>query len=186
MKLIATKLEGVFLITPKKHIDNRGYFLESYKQSFLIDHGVNINFTQDNLSFSKQYVLRGLHSQQSPYGQVKLVRCIQGNIFDVAVDIRINSPSFGQWVGYHLNSDNCHSLLIPAGYAHGFYVTSPQALVAYKVDQPYAPDHEVTIIYNDSTINIQWPGTKFILNEKDNQAPNLETVTNQICKNLLS
>ena len=176
MKLIATKLADLFLIAPKKYKDDRGYFLESYKRDFLCEQGINIDFIQDNLSYSTKNVLRGLHLQKSPYAQTKLVRCLQGNIFDVAIDLRPSSPSFGAWVGYNLNDDNCYALLIPQGFAHGFYVTSDYALVAYKVDNPYQPQHELTVIYNDPKINIAWPGENFIISDKDKQGMCLDDI----------
>jgi dTDP-4-dehydrorhamnose 3,5-epimerase len=174
MEFMQTGLDGVLLLKPKKYLDERGYFLESYKKNMFHENGIFLDFSQDNLSFSKKNVLRGLHFQQSPFEQAKLVRCISGSIFDVAVDIRLGSPTFGKWLGYELNEDNCHSLLIPGGFAHGFYVMSDNAFVSYKVDNPYHANSEGSIIYNDPDIGIIWPGTEFILSEKDKLATTLE------------
>lgn len=174
MEFMKTELEGVLLLKPNKYLDDRGYFLESYKKSVFYDNGISLEFTQDNLSFSKKNVLRGLHFQKSPFEQAKLVRCISGSIFDVAVDIRLDSPTFGKWVGFELSDDNCYSLLIPGGFAHGFYVLSDQAFVSYKVDNPYHANSEGSIIYNDPDIGITWPGTEFILSEKDKLASTLD------------
>ena len=168
MKFIATLLPDVFLIELNVFQDERGFFLESYQKKRFQEAGIKADFLQDNHSKSCQGVLRGLHYQiKQPQG--KLVRVIVGEIFDVAVDIRKNSPTFGKWVGDYLSAENKKMLWLPEGFAHGFYVTSPQAEVLYKSTDYYAPQWERTIAWNDPAINISWPTTgEFpILSPKD-------------------
>ena len=174
MEFHETELLGVFLVHYKKFPDSRGYFLESYKKAAFESNGLHYDFIQDNLSCSKRNVLRGLHFQKDPFAQTKFVRCIQGSIFDVAVDLRIGSPTFGKWVGYELNDENCSALLIPGGFAHGFYVLSDQAFVSYKIDAPYNAASEGSIIFNDKDVDIKWPGSEFIVSDKDQMAPSLK------------
>lgn len=168
MRFIPTTILDVIIIEPKIFADQRGFFLESYQKQRFLEAGIDADFVQDNHSKSQQGVLRGLHYQiQQPQG--KLVRVITGEIFDVAVDIRKNSSTFGKWVGDYLSADNKKMLWIPTGFAHGFYVTSPEAEVLYKSTDYYAPQSERTIAWNDSTVNIQWPigGVTPILSSKD-------------------
>lgn len=168
MKITPTLLPEVFLIEPKVFQDERGFFLESYQKERFNEAGINVDFVQDNHSRSRQGVLRGLHYQiKQPQG--KLVRVIMGEIFDVAVDIRKNSGTFGKWVGDYLSAENKKMLWVPIGFAHGIYVTSPQAEVLYKSTDYYAPEWERTIAWNDPAINIQWPtnGEFPILSPKD-------------------
>ena len=147
----------MLIIEPKVFGDNRGFFYESFNQAALNEAtGQNVNFVQDNHSRSSKGVLRGLHYQiRQPQG--KLVRVARGAVFDVAVDIRKNSPSFSKWVGIELSEDNCKQLWIPAGFAHGFLVTSESAEFLYKATDYYAPEHERCIAWNDPAIGIQWP-----------------------------
>jgi dTDP-4-dehydrorhamnose 3,5-epimerase len=168
LKFISTLIPDVFLIEPKVFPDERGFFLESYQKKRFKEAGIDVDFLQDNHSRSCQRVLRGLHYQiKQPQG--KLVRVIAGEIFDVAVDIRKNSPSFGKWVGDYLSAENKKMLWVPIGFAHGFYVTSPDAEVLYKSTDYYAPEWERTIAWNDPAINIPWPtkGEFPLLSPKD-------------------
>jgi dTDP-4-dehydrorhamnose 3,5-epimerase len=157
MKALATEIPEVLLIEPQVFGDSRGFFFESYNQlSFAEKTGVKADFVQDNHSRSSQNVLRGLH-YQIEQAQGKLVRVIWGEIFDVAVDIRKNSPTFGQWVGYLLSAENKRQLWVPAGFAHGFLVVSEAAEVLYKTTDYYAPKHERCILWNDRDLAIAWP-----------------------------
>jgi dTDP-4-dehydrorhamnose 3,5-epimerase len=168
MRFISTTIPDVIVIEPKVFADERGFFLESYQKRLFSETGIPFDFIQDNHSKSQQGVLRGLH-YQIQQAQGKLVRVITGEIFDVAVDIRKHSPTFGKWVGDYLSAENKKMLWVPAGFAHGFYVTSPTAEVLYKTTDYYAPQWERSIIWNDPTINIDWPidGTTPILSPKD-------------------
>lgn len=168
MNVVKTKIPDVWLIEPQVFGDSRGFFYESYNEkAFAEKTGVNVGFVQDNHSRSAKNVLRGLHYQvQQPQG--KLVRVVVGEVFDVAVDIRKSSPTFGQWVGYHLSAENKRQLWIPAGFAHGFLVVSDVAEVLYKTDEYYAPQHERSILWNDGDLAIAWPiDASPILSAKD-------------------
>ena len=156
MKFTSTLIPDVLVIEPKVFQDERGFFLESYQKNHFINAGIDADFVQDNHSKSRFGTLRGLHYQiRHPQG--KLVRVIAGEIFDVAVDIRRNSPSFGKWVGDFLSAENKKMLWVPAGFAHGFLVTSPSAELLYKATEYYTPEWERTIAWNDPTLNINWP-----------------------------
>ena len=156
MNIISTSIPDVLLIEPKVFPDARGFFLESYQKKRFQEAGIDAEFVQDNHSKSCQGTLRGLHYQiRQPQG--KLIRVIAGEIFDVAVDIRRSSPTFGQWVGDYLSADNKRMLWVPAGFAHGFYVVSPEAEVVYKASDYYAPQWERCILWNDPEIGVQWP-----------------------------
>lgn len=149
---------SVQLIVPERHGDNRGWFAETYNRERFGSLGISTEFLQDNHSFSaREFTLRGLHFQTPPYAQAKLVRCIRGRIFDVAVDIRHGSPTYGKWVAAELSAGNGHQLYIPVGFAHGFLTLEPNCEVVYKCSQLYAPDHEGGIIWNDPSIGIDWP-----------------------------
>ena len=153
-----TDISDVVLIKPKAIADDRGYFLESFKDTWFRDSVANIGFVQDNQSLSRtQGTVRGLHYQETPAGQGKLVRVLKGAIFDVAVDIRINSPTFRQWVGVELSDDNHHQLWIPEGFAHGFCTLTPDTLVAYKVTHTYSAAHDRGLAFDDIDIGIKWP-----------------------------
>jgi len=156
LKFIPTPLPDVLLIEPKVFQDERGFFLESYQKKNFSEAGIPFDFVQDNHSKSSQGVLRGLH-YQIKQSQGKLVKVIAGEIFDVAVDIRKHSPTFGKWFGTYLSAENKQMLWVPIGFAHGFYVTSTQAELLYKATDYYAPQWERTIAWNDPSINIQWP-----------------------------
>jgi len=157
MQFIRTQISDVVIIEPKVHGDDRGYFVETFRldklEAFL---GYKINFTQDNESKSSKGVLRGLHYQLHPCAQTKLVRVIQGRVLDVAVDIRKNSPTFGQHVAVELSSENKKQMLVPKGFAHGFVVLENDTVFAYKVDNYYSPENDRGIAFNDSSLNINW------------------------------
>ncbi len=168
MKIISTSIPDVLLIEPQVFQDERGFFLESYQKEKFKQAGIEADFVQDNHSKSCRGTLRGLHYQiHQPQG--KLVRVIAGEVFDVAVDIRRSSHTFGRWVGDYLSAENKRMLWVPAGFAHGFYVTSPEAEVLYKASDYYAPQSERSLVWNDPSIGIQWPlkGEMPILSAKD-------------------
>ena len=156
MKIIPTPVSDILLIQPRVFEDERGFFLESYQKNRFVEAGIDADFVQDNHSKSYHGILRGLHYQiKQPQG--KLLRVIAGEIYDVAVDIRKSSPTYGKWFGTYLSSENKQILWVPAGFAHGFYVTSPEAELLYKSTDYYLPTSERTIAWNDPTINISWP-----------------------------
>jgi dTDP-4-dehydrorhamnose 3,5-epimerase len=175
MKVVATELEGVVRIEPTVRHDDRGYFLETWSEQRYADAGLPTRFVQDNLSQSVRGTLRGLHFQH-PFDQGKLVSVPVGEVFDVAVDLRVGSPTFGRWVGARLSSDNKHQLYVPPGFAHGFCVTSDHALVAYKCTEFYHPEAEVVLSWDDSTIGIEWPVAQPMLSERDRTAPKLAAI----------
>lgn len=168
------EIPGIILVEAKSAKDERGYFMELYKQSMFAANGISATFVQDNHSHSVRGVLRGLHYQKRPKAQGKLVIAIRGQIFDVAVDIRPSSPTYARWVGRVLSSDNAHMLYIPAGFAHGFCVLSEEADVLYKVTEEYAPELDRGIRWNDPDIGIQWRVVQPILSLKDAQLPLLK------------
>lgn len=169
-------IEGVILAKPKLFGDHRGYFMETYNQRVFHDAGITYEFVQDNQSKSKKNCLRGLHYQVNQW-QAKLVRCIQGRIFDVAVDIRPESPTYGQWCGAELSDENHHQLLIPEGFAHGFSVLSDTAQVLYKCSNFYSPQDERGLMWNDPALNIDWHlNDQPILSEKDKHYPAFENI----------
>ena len=170
---IQTDLPGVVLIEPRVFPDERGFFLEYYKQSEFDEHGIAEVFVQDNHSRSTRGVLRGLHYQLEPAAQGKLVRCIDGVIWDVAVDIRKSSTTFGKWVGYELNADNKRMLYVPPGFAHGFVTLTETAEITYKVTAEYAPECDRNIVWNDPDIGIAWPLADVVVSDKDLAAPKL-------------
>jgi dTDP-4-dehydrorhamnose 3,5-epimerase len=167
MKAVATSIPEVQMFEPRVFEDSRGYFFESYNERVLAEFGIVGSFVQDNQSFSRRDVVRGLH-YQIKQSQGKLIRCLSGEIFDLAVDIRRHSPTFCQWVGEVLSGSNRRMLWIPPGFAHGFMVLSDTAEVLYKATDFYAPQHERTLLWDDPAIGIQWPGkNKAILSPKD-------------------
>ena len=168
-------IEGLCVITPKVHGDSRGYFMESYNANDMKEAGFDINFVQDNQSSSVKGVLRGLHYQIN-YPQTKLVRVIRGSVFDVAVDLRKNSRTFGKYYGLELSEENHKQFLIPKGFAHGFLVLSDMAEFCYKCDDFYHPNDEGGILFSDPDINISWPevDTELILSDKDKKLPLLK------------
>jgi len=174
----ALAIPAVILVTYQKFGDERGYFAETYKQSVFAANGIPAKFVQDNYSHSIHGVLRGLHYQKAPHAQGKLVMAINGEIFDVAVDIRHGSPTYGKWVGEVLSATNGHMLYIPPGFAHGFCVLSAEADVVYKVTNEYAPAHDLGIIWNDPDIGIAWPVAAPRLSPKDARLPRLSAADN--------
>jgi len=168
----------VILIEAKAFEDPRGFFMETYKHSEFKTAGILQNFLQDNYSHSVKNVVRGLHYQKNPHSQGKLVSVIQGEIFDVAVDIRRDSPTYGKWVGVVLSSKNRRLLYVPEGFAHGFCVLSDEADVVYKVTLEYAPESDRGILWNDPAISVQWPTDRPVLSAKDAQLPLLKDADN--------
>jgi dTDP-4-dehydrorhamnose 3,5-epimerase len=172
MRFLPTDLPGVVLVEPQVYGDERGFFMEIYRLERFAEAGIDLPFVQDNHSASSRGVLRGLHYQQ-PHPQGKLLRCIAGSIFDVAVDIRRGSPTFGRWVGYDLTAENRRQLWIPPGFAHGFCVTSERAEVVYKCTEVWRQEFDRSIRWDDPEIGIEWPVSNPILSQKDAAAPML-------------
>ncbi|OPA76076.1 dTDP-4-dehydrorhamnose 3,5-epimerase [Paenibacillus selenitireducens] len=172
MNVIDTKLQGVRIIEPALHVDHRGFFLEIYNTKIYRTYNIEYQFVQDNHSLSKeQGVIRGLHYQVSPHSQAKLIYVLAGSIYDVVVDIRRNSQTFGHWIGVHLSAENKRQLLVPHGFAHGFCTTEPNTEVLYKVDKLYSPEHDRGILWNDPALGIDWPTDQPILSDKDTKHP---------------
>lgn len=173
MEIIKTKLDGVVIIEPKIFRDSRGYFFESFSQREFEEKVCKINFVQDNESMSSYGVMRGLHFQRPPFTQAKLVRCVKGAVLDVAVDIRKDSPTYGQHVAVELSEDNHYQMFIPHGFAHGFSVLSETAVFQYKCDQFYHPESDAGISILDKSLGIDWsiPTDKAILSDKDTRHP---------------
>ena len=169
MEFIKTNIEGVWIIQPKRFGDARGYFSETFRQDLFDENIGHVDFIQDNESFSTRGVLRGLHYQRGEWSQAKLVRVSQGTVVDVCVDLRSDSPTFGQHVMVELSHDNGRQLYIPRGFAHGFVVLSDVAQFQYKVDNVYAPQAEATLAWNDPALGIEWPlpADQLLLSEKD-------------------
>ncbi|MFA5073010.1 MAG: dTDP-4-dehydrorhamnose 3,5-epimerase [Nitrospirota bacterium] len=167
------QLPGLFLIKPKMFGDQRGFFLEFYKHSDFVKAGIKEHFVQDNYSRSERGVLRGLHYQKNPHAQGKLMCCMRGHIYDVAVDVRIGSPEYGKWTAVELSEENRHMLYVPPGFAHGFQVLSETADVVYKCTKEYSPEDEQGIIWNDPDLNVTWPLSDPILSKKDVLNPRL-------------
>ena len=177
MKFVRQHIPEVVLIEPEMHGDDRGYFIETFRQDlFEKAIGYRVNFVQDNQSKSVKGVLRGLHYQLPPFSQAKLVRVVEGRVLDVAVDMRKSSPSFGQHVAAELTAQNKHQLFVPHGFAHGFVVLSESATFAYKVDNYYAPEHDRGIAFDDDKLGIDWkfPPAEFRLSDKDKTHPSLD------------
>ena len=174
MDIIETAIKDIYIIQPKRHGDARGFFSETFKQEALIEAGIDLNWIQDNHSFSSQRgVVRGLHFQTEPFGQAKLLRVTRGSILDVAVDIRVGSPTYGQHVAVELSADNWRQLLIPVGFAHGFCTLSEETEVIYKVTSRYAPQAEGGLMWNDPGLGIDWPieDAEALLSERDKLWP---------------
>jgi dTDP-4-dehydrorhamnose 3,5-epimerase len=176
MEIIKTPIRDLVVIKNRVFADSRGFFLESYNKKRLAENGINIDFCQDNMSQSSYGVVRGLHYQLNPHSQSKLVSVIVGRVYDVAVDIRQGSPTFGQWYGVELSEENKLQFLIPQGFAHGFSVLSDTAIFSYKCDNFYDPTLERGIMYNDPALNIDWkiPQELAIISDKDREHPALE------------
>ncbi len=182
MKIITTKIPDVLIIEPQVFQDNRGYFVETYNQAKFEANGLKYNFVQDNQSFSQYGTIRGLHFQTGEYAQAKLVRAMQGTVLDVAVDLRENSPTKGQYVAIELSDTNFRQLLIPRGFAHGFAVISETAIFSYKCDNIYHKDSEAGILYSDTELQINWqiPSGQQIISDKDQTWPKLQEYLQKI------
>jgi dTDP-4-dehydrorhamnose 3,5-epimerase len=183
MQVRKLALDGILEFVPKKFGDARGFFSETYSQAAFAEAGIDIAWVQDNQSLSAEKgVLRGLHFQLAPFAQDKLIRVLRGAIFDVAVDLRRGSPTYGKWVSCVLSSDAWNQLLVPKGFAHGFLTLEPGVEVLYKVSAPYAPSHDRSIRWNDPAIGIDWPlgGRDPILSSKDAAAPFLAEIAEQL------
>lgn len=170
MKAIETELSGVLIIEPSVYEDNRGFFMEAWHHEHYSTVGIREQFVQDNISVSKRGVLRGLHFQ-NPGQQGKLVSCLRGEVFDVAVDLRTDSPTFKKWVGVTISETNRKQLYIPGGFAHGFKVLSSEAVFVYKCTEYYRREFEHSLCWNDPDIAIEWPGESHIMSDKDAHAP---------------
>jgi len=168
----------VILVEAQSFPDDRGYFKEIFKESSFIENGINTKFVQDNFSHSLKGVLRGLHYQKNPKAQAKLVTTLRGEIFDVAVDMRKDSPTYGKWVSEILSEKNQRLLYIPEGFAHGYCVLSDEADIFYKVSQEYSPEHDSGFIWNDPEVAINWPLDKPTISEKDQKLPILKNSDN--------
>jgi len=170
MKLQITDIQGLVVFEKQKFIDSRGYFFESYNKDWFTSLGVNIDFWQDNVSFSKKGVLRGLHFQTTPFEQAKLVQVLQGTVFDVAIDLRKNSKTYKRWHAETLSETNGKTMFIPEGFAHGFLVLSESALFSYKCSSRYSYEHSMIIKWDDPELNIIWPENPEEISEKDKNA----------------
>jgi dTDP-4-dehydrorhamnose 3,5-epimerase len=174
-----TKLDGVVLLEPEAHGDSRGFMVETYRRDLWSDLGIDVEFVQHNHSRSSRGTLRGLHFQTEP-GQAKLVRCPRGKIFDVAVDLRTGSATYGQWEGYELDDEAHHQLFVPAGFGHGFAVLSEEADVTYLLSSTYDPATESGIAWNDPDVGVEWPVDEPLLSERDKSAPRLAEVVEKL------
>lgn len=183
MKVIPTPLEGVLIIEPDAFKDQRGFFMETWNQKRYENSGIYQTFVQDNLSYSVKGTLRGLHYQIN-YPQAKLVQAVSGEIYDVAVDIRPGSPTFGKWTGVYLSEENQRQLLVPQGFAHGFCVLSKTALFMYKCSDFYMPEDEAGILWSDPEVGINWPVKNPVISEKDTKYPLLSECPNEKLPNL--
>lgn len=181
MRIVSETLNGVLLFEPKVHGDTRGFFMESYNQAAFAALGIEIEWVQDNHSLSVEAgTLRGLHFQRDPKAQTKLVRVTAGAIYDVVLDIRKDSATFGQWAGFILSAENFRQLLVPKGFAHGFCTLVAHTEVQYKVDEYYSAAHDSGILWSDSTLAIDWPVRVPILSEKDQQHPSFVDVVKSV------
>jgi dTDP-4-dehydrorhamnose 3,5-epimerase len=179
MRVIPTKLAGLLIIEPDVFGDTRGFFFESWSAQRYAEAGVAVDFVQDNVSRSARGTLRGLHLQSPPMGQGKLVQVLDGEVYDVAVDVRLDSPTFGQWVGASLSAKDHRQIYVPPGFAHGFCVVSESALFAYKCTQRYAPASEVSVLWNDPELGIDWPVKEPLLSKKDAAGLPLATIARE-------
>ncbi len=173
MTVTETPLAGVLLVEPRVFGDARGFFCETYQADRYAEAGIPARFVQDNVSRSGRGTLRGLHFQAPPHAQAKLVSCLDGAVFDVAVDLRAGSPTYGQWFGAELTAENMRQMFVPAGFAHGFVVTSETALFSYKVSGLYAPHAEGSLAWDDPDVGVRWPVEVPVLSDKDRAAPRL-------------
>ena len=179
LEVVETQLDGVVAVEPAVHGDQRGFLVEAYSEQTWADTGITTPFVQHNHSRSVRNTLRGLHFQLTP-GQAKLVRCVRGRIFDVAVDLRRGSPTFGQWEGHILDDEAHRQLFVPAGFGHGFCVLSEISDVSYLLSSPYDPATESGIAWNDPDVGVEWPVSEPLLSERDRQAPRLAEVADDL------
>lgn len=178
-EVLETKLDGVVLVEPQVHGDERGFFVETFRTDAWAEVGIDTPFVQHNQSRSGKGILRGLHFQTSP-GQAKLIRCNRGTIFDVAVDLRSDSPTFGQWEGHELDDERHRQLFVPVGFAHGFLVLSDIADVSYQVSSTYDPVTEAGIAWNDPEVGVEWPVEDPQVSERDDTAPTLSEIASEL------
>jgi len=177
---LATRLDGPVVIAPAVHGDQRGFFMETFRADAWAEHGVDVDFVQDNHSRSRRGIVRGMHFQTTP-GQAKLLRCARGSILDVLVDVRRGSPTFGEWEGFRLDDENVHQLFVPVGFAHGFCVLSDTADVVYKCSSYYDPATEAGIAYDDPDVGIEWPSDLDLeVSPRDRAAPRLAEVADAL------
>ena len=176
---LETKLDGLVLLEPEVHGDARGFMVETFRSDTWAELGIDVEFVQHNHSRSSKGTLRGLHFQTAP-GQAKLVRCPRGRIFDVAVDLRSDSPTFGQWEGHELDDETHRQLFVPVGFGHGFAVLSDEADVTYLLSSTYDPATEAGIAWNDPEVGVEWPVESPLLSERDTQAPKLTEVADSL------
>jgi dTDP-4-dehydrorhamnose 3,5-epimerase len=179
MDVVNLEIDAVKLVRPRRFGDPRGYFVETWHRNRFAEHGIDVDFVQDNASFSRHPgTIRGLHFQRAPAVQAKLVRVVRGAVWDVAVDLRRNSPSFGRYVSATLTAEGGEQLFVPVGFAHGFCTLEPDTEAAYKVSGFYSPEHDNGIIWNDPAIAIEWPlgGNEPVLSEKDGRLPRLSEI----------
>lgn len=177
MSFIKTNLVDAYLFEPTVFGDHRGFFMESYNAKMFEEHGFSFDFIQDNHALSAESgTLRGLHYQLGPYAQTKLLRVTRGAVYDVILDIRTGSPTYGEWEGFILTEDNKRQLLVPKGFAHGYCTLVRDTEVQYKVDNYYSPEHDRGIAWNDSQLNIHWPTNNPILSDKDKKHPHLKDI----------
>jgi dTDP-4-dehydrorhamnose 3,5-epimerase len=174
-----TGIEGLVLVEPEVHGDERGFLVETFRDDAWRELGIEAEFVQDNHSRSGRGILRGLHFQTSP-GQAKLVRCLRGRIWDVGVDLRRDSPTYGKWEGYELDDERHRQFFVPVGFAHGFCVLSDTADVAYKLSSPYDPATEAGIAWDDRDVGVEWPIDEPILSERDRSAPRLAEIADEL------
>ena len=179
MRVLPTSLDGVLLLEPAVHGDDRGFFVETFRANVWGELGIDVEFVQDNHSRSRRGTLRGMHFQTDP-GQAKLVRCARGQILDVVVDLRRDSDTFGRWDGHELDDANLRQLWVPVGFAHGFCVLSEEADVVYKCSSYYDPATEAGIAYDDPDVGIAWPDLELLVSERDRSAPRLADVTESL------
>jgi dTDP-4-dehydrorhamnose 3,5-epimerase len=178
-KRLDTEIDGLVLLEPAVHGDDRGFLVETYSADAWAEAGVDAEFVQDNHSRSRRNILRGLHFQTSP-GQAKLVRCLRGSIWDVAVDLRRDSPTYGKWEAHDLDDQAHRQLFVPVGFAHGFCVLSETADVAYKLSSYYDPDSEAGIAWEDPDVGVEWPIDEPVLSERDRSAPRLAEIADTL------
>jgi dTDP-4-dehydrorhamnose 3,5-epimerase len=179
VRKLETRIEGVVVLEPDAHGDDRGFLVETFREDAWAEAGIDLDFVQENHSRSVKDTLRGIHFQTRP-GQAKLVSCLRGRIWDVAVDLRRNSPTYRQWEGFELDDSNHRELLVPVGFGHGFCVLSDEADVVYKLSSYYDPESEAGIAWDDPEVNVDWPVSDPLLSERDTSAPRLADIAGEL------